>query len=359
MDIEEKIKLVNRVPTEEVITQEELRNIFETNDSPLAYQGFEPSGLAHLGTGLVTALKTIDMINAGIKFILFLADWHAWINEKMGGNMELIRKSGEYLKEVWISLGVDKRKVKFIWASDLCSDLSYWEKVIRITKSTTIARMTRCLTIMGRKEGEMQNVAQYIYPAMQASDILQMDLDIACAGMDQRKAHMLVREMSEKLKLKKPTCVHYHLLMGLTGPKASGFDKDSKIDISISSKMSKSSPKANIFVHDSEEEIKEKIKDAYCPAKITENNPILEIAEYIIFRGEEKEFTVHRPEKFGGDVTFWCYTELEDAFRKGELHPLDLKNSVAETLIDILEPCRKHFKNKKEIIEVLLKGVSR
>jgi tyrosyl-tRNA synthetase len=359
MDIEDKIKLVNRLPTEEVITREELKNIFETNDAPLAYQGFEPSGLAHLGTGLITAMKTVDMTNAGIKFILFLADWHAWINEKMSGNLELIRKSGEYLKEVWGSLGVDEKKVKYLWASELSNDLSYWEKVIRVTKSTTIARMTRCLTIMGRKEGEIQNVAQYIYPAMQASDILQMDLDIACAGMDQRKAQILAREISEKLSVKKPVCVHYHLLMGLIEPTTSGFDKDLKTDLAISSKMSKSAPKANIFVHDTEEEIREKIKGAYCPAKLVENNPILEIAQYIVFRGEEKEFTIHRPEKFGGDTTFWRYEELKNKFREGDIHPLDLKNSISEKLIKILEPCRKHFKNKKDIIDELLRGTSR
>lgn len=164
MDLEDKIRLVNRLPTEEVITQEELRNIFETNDAPLAYQGFEPSGLAHLGTGLVTVMKAVDMINAGVKFILFLADWHAWINEKMGGDLELIRKSGEYLKEVWGSLGVDEKKVEYIWASELSDDLSYWEKVIKITKGTTIARMTRCLTIMGRKEERCRTLPSISIP---------------------------------------------------------------------------------------------------------------------------------------------------------------------------------------------------
>ena len=359
MDLEERIRLVKRPPTEEVITDEELRHIFETNSSPRTYQGFEPSGLAHLGTGLVTAMKTIDMIDAGMTFIFYLADWHAWINEKMRGDMELIRKSGKYLKEVWTSLGVNKKKVQYLWASELLDDLSYWEKVIKITKDTTTARMTRCLTIMGRKEGELQDVAQYIYPAMQASDIFQMNLDIACAGMDQRKAHMLAREVSEKLKEKKPCCIHYHLLMGLTAPTSSGFEKDSKIDTAISSKMSKSTPQTNIFVHDTEDEIREKIRDAYCPAKVVETNPILEIARYVVFRGEEKEVTIRRPEKFGGDTTFWSYGDLENAFRKGDLHPLDLKNTIAEQLIALLEPCRNHFKENKEMIDELLRGTSR
>ncbi|MEA1993828.1 MAG: tyrosine--tRNA ligase [Euryarchaeota archaeon] len=359
MNIEDRIELVKKPPTEEVITDDDLREVFETNDSPLGYQGFEPSGLAHLGTGLITALKTIDMIDAGMKFIIYLADWHAWINEKMGGDMELIQKSGEYLKEVWSSLGVNEKKVRYIWASELLDDLSYWEKVIKITKDTTTARMTRCLTIMGRKEGELKDVAQYLYPALQASDIFQMDLDIACAGMDQRKAHMLTREVSGMLGLKKPCCVHYHLLMGLTGPKSSGLEQNKKADLTVSSKMSKSTPKTNVFVHDSEEEIRDKIASAYCPAKAVENNPILEITRYVVFRGEEKEFTIRRPAKFGGNLSFWNYDELRNAFREGELHPLDLKNAVAEQLIEILKPCRKHFEDKKDIINELLRGTSR
>jgi tyrosyl-tRNA synthetase len=359
MDTEEKIALVKKPPTEEVITDEELREIFETTDAPRGYQGFEPSGLAHLGTGLVAAMKTVDMINAGMKFILYLADWHAWINEKMGGDMALIRNSGKYLKEVWTSLGVNKKKVQYLWASELLDDISYWEKIIRITKDTTTARMTRCLIIMGRKEGELQDVAQYIYPAMQASDIFQMDLDIACAGMDQRKAHMLAREASGKLNLKKPCCVHYHLLMGLIKPKTAGFEKNTKMDIAVSSKMSKSMPLSNIFVHDSEEEIREKIKNAYCPAKIVENNPILEIAQYVIFRGDEKEVCIHRPAKFGGDITFWRYDDMKDAFRTGDLHPLDLKHAVADHLATILTPCRDHFANKGELIDEVLGGTSR
>jgi tyrosyl-tRNA synthetase len=44
MDIETKIDLVKQVG-EEIITEEELREIFQTKDHPIAYDGFEPSAI--------------------------------------------------------------------------------------------------------------------------------------------------------------------------------------------------------------------------------------------------------------------------------------------------------------------------
>ena len=42
-------------------------------------------------------------------------------------------------------------------------------------------------------------------------------------------------------------------------------------------------------------------------------------------------------------------------FSKGNLHPMDLKNGVADSLIEILEPAREHFSkgNPKKMLEEL------
>jgi len=45
-----------------------------------------------------------------------------------------------------------------------------------------------------------------------------LDVDIAHAGMDQRKIHMLVREIFPKKKWKVPVAVHHKLLPGLSKP---------------------------------------------------------------------------------------------------------------------------------------------
>ena len=65
----------------------------------------------------------------------------------------------------------------------------------------SLARTMRTLTIMGRSENEEKvDLAKLLYPPMQAVDIHSLDLDIVHAGMDQRKIHMLVREIFLKMK---------------------------------------------------------------------------------------------------------------------------------------------------------------
>ncbi|HJW65985.1 MAG TPA: tyrosine--tRNA ligase, partial [Candidatus Bathyarchaeia archaeon] len=69
--------------------------------------------------------------------------------------------------------------------------------------------------------------------------------------------------------------------------------------------------------------------------------------KHVIFH-ENPIFRVERPEKFGGSVTFENYEELAEAYGGGKLHPMDLKNGVAEALVVILEPIRKYFESDKD-----------
>jgi len=356
LDAEERLALVTR-NTQEIVTNDELRTILESTTKPRAYWGFESSGLMHLGLGLVCGGKMKDMIDAGFDFIVFLADWHSWINNKLGGKMENIRVCGEYFKECFTALGIPPSRAQYLWAADLAKDIDYWEKVIRIAKTATLQRIWRALPIMGREMSlsDMETAWVY-YPCMQAADIFQMKLDVACAGIDQRKAHMLARDAAEKLHWRKPACVHVPLLMGLQGPAKTEkeFDENKAINIEISSKMSKSIPERCIFVHDSPEQIRAKVKNAYCPAKQVEDNPVLELAKYTVFTNR-KDLTIERPIKYGGTQVFQSFAEVEKAFGEGKIHPLDLKNGVAEALVTILEPVRKHFEKKPDLLEKMLK----
>jgi len=349
MDLERKVELVRRKPACEVLTEEELRSLFQTNEHPTHYIGFEISGFVHLGTGLCTTLKIKDMLDAGVKPTIFLADYHAWINGKLDGDLERIQKVARgYFKNAFISLGLTEDKVNYVLASEIY-DNDYWKDVLEISKSTSIARMLRCTTIMGRTEKEATSSASIVYPAMQAADIWKLDVDIAQAGIDQRKVHVLSREMSEKLHRKKAVAVHGRLLMGLQGPVKMGFDTNEKDDIEISSKMSKSKPETCIYIHDSEEDIKKKISKAYCPEKQAENNPVIEMAEFLVMR-DEKSLKIERPAKFGGDVEFANSEELKKTYSEGKLHPMDLKNAVGRELAAMLKPSRDYFAKKPELM---------
>lgn len=346
MDTETKLELVRKVG-EEIVTEDELRELFQTKTHPVAYDGFEPSGLAHLPFGIYRALNIKDLLKAGVKFKLWLADWFAWINNKMGGDLDAIKKVGKYFVEVWKASGIKGKNVEYIWASE-SMDSDYWKGVIRIAKKTSVSRATRALTIMGRKKGEMKEVAQYFYPMMQCNDIFHLKADICQLGFDQRRVNMLAREVGPKLGFWKPVVVSHHTLMGLGGlKKGQGFDVNKKRDVEITSKMSKSKPKTCIFMHDSKKEISQKIKSAYCAPKDVENNPILDYVKHIVFR-EFPEFKIDRPKKFGGPITFENYQHLKQTFRTGDLHPTDLKNGVSEHLDKLVAPVREHFENNKK-----------
>ncbi|MBM3229054.1 tyrosine--tRNA ligase [Candidatus Parvarchaeota archaeon] len=359
MDIERKIELAARKPVSEVITRDELRQVFEAHAHPKHYIGFEISGSVHLGSGLMTALKIRDLLEAGVKPTIFLADYHSWINGKLGGDLEQIRAVAQgYFKSAFVSLGLEEGKVNYVLASQLY-DNDYWADVLAISKSTTIARMLRCTTIMGRTAAEATYCSSTLYPAMQAADIFALGVQIAHSGTDQRKVHMLARECADKLGAKsgksgsvqKPVAIHGHLLMGLQGPTKMGFEQNEKEDIEISSKMSKSKPETCIYIHDSEDEIKKKISKAYCPEKQVENNPIIELAEYAVMRDGKSALEISRPAKFGGDIIFATVEELKGAYSQGKLHPMDLKAGVGDALAKLLKPSRDYFAKRPELIE--------
>ena len=342
MDITTKLELIKEVG-EEILTEEELKSLLETKSHPIAYDGFEPSGNIHIAQGLLRAINVNKMTKAGIKFKMLSASWHAWANNKLGGNLDHIKVAGEYLIEVWKQCGMDLSKVQFIEDEELKSDPEYWKDIMKVATKSTIKRVLRCSQIMGRKEGETQQSSQIIYPLMQFTDIFKLKCDITQLGMDQRKVNVLARELGPKLGFWKPVVVSHHMLMGLNAPPAG----DKTIDRAIAMKMSKSNPNSAIFMTDSEKDIIRKLNKAHCPEKIVDENPVLEYAKQIIFE-KEKSLDISRPDKFGGNVSFGSYQEVEKAFAKGDLHPADLKNAVGQRINVYITPLRTHFeKNKK------------
>ncbi len=340
MDLEERFNLVVR-DSVEVVTREELRAALIQEEGLKAYVGLEPSGLVHLGTGPIMARKVTDLSKAGFHVTILLADWHAYINDKLWRDWEKIRTCGEYFVEAYRSLGVPE-EVRFQYASELVADSEYWRAVLRASKASTVARIKRALSIMGRQEEEAElDASKLIYPAMQVTDIHVLDLDLALGGMDQRRAHMLYRDIGPKLGWKQAVALHTPMLSSLQG--------GGRMD-SWDLKMSKSKPETCIFIHDSPQEIEAKIGKAYCPAGETEGNPILEFCQYIFFP-ESGSLKVERESRHGGDVVFEDYASLETAYIQRKLHPQDLKGAVTRYLVDLLADSREYFDKRPEALE--------
>ncbi len=337
MNIERILKNV-----EEVVTREDLEKL-SSKETIKGYIGFEPSGLVHLGTGLICGNKIKELAEEGIKMKVLLADWHAMINDKFNGDLEKIRLSAEIMKESFLQIGVPK-SVEFVYADDLVDSKDYWAILLKVAKNTTLNRVRRAMDIMGRKESDIDlDSSKMIYPFMQVTDIFYMDLDIALGGMDQRHAHMLARDLAPRLGFKTPVAIHTPLLSGLSGGKRMDF----------SSKMSKSKAENAIFVTDSSEEIKNKILKAYCPEGVVENNPVLDIYRFIIFPYYREKIKIER--KNAGDIIVNNYNELEMYFKNREIHPLDLKMNLYGILDEILKPVRDYFENRSELKEMIEK----
>ncbi len=348
MDVTEKFNLIVKSPTEEIVTKDELLDLLKTNSNPKHYIGFEISGFLHLGSLISTGFKINDFMKAGVNCTVFLADWHTLINDKLGGDWDTISKVSKYYADAFklVCPGI-----KIVLGSELYdSKKEYWFEFVKFTKHMSLARTMRTLTIMGRSENEEKiDLAKLLYPPMQAVDIHSLDLDIVHAGMDQRKIHMLVREIFPKMKWKIPIAVHQKLLPGLSEP------GDPKYGGELT-KMSKSDPNSGVFIHDSDDEIKLKIKKAWCEEGNTENNPLLEITKNVIFH-EFNEISVERSEKFGGNVTYTDSSQLELDFSQKKLHPSDLKQTVSNYLIKIISPIREKLTINDELLESIKKSI--
>jgi tyrosyl-tRNA synthetase len=356
MTTQDRLNLINQVG-EEIISEDELKELLEKNEDLVAYDGFEPSGQIHIAQGLLRAINVNKMIQAGVRFKMWVADWHAMANNKMGGDLEKIQTVGKYFIEVWRASGMNLSRVEFLWASDMAKDPDYWKLVVQVGKSNALKRFIRTAEMMGREESlEKLTGAHIIYSCMQVADIFKLGARITQLGMDQRKVNMLAREVGPGLGYWKPVVVSHHMLMGLSKPTTVNEDAISR---AIERKMSKSNPDSAIFMTDTTDDINRKINKAYCLEGDIKENPVLEYCKYIIFESFDRlgisEMTIERPEKWGGNLAFKTYADLEKAFAAKQLHPQDLKITVAKLLDQLLQPVRHHFEENPQARELLAK----
>ena len=314
------------------------------------YVGFEPSGKAHIGWK-VLSLQLKRMLEADANVLIFLADWHAWVNDKFGGNMEDIQKTAVYMEETFRALldypeeGDGPGQLRFYWASQLMDSGDYWARVLRCSKGATLPMVRKTFTIMGRDEASSDHdLSKFYYPAMQASDIFELNIDVAIGGMDQRKAHMFMRDMASKWNWKKATCLHTPILSSL---KASGVRMDS-----FDHKMSKSDPNGALLLHDTLEKVQKKMKKAYLDPE-DEQSPVYELAEHVVLP-EFGHIQVTPNPKFGEPSTWKDLASFKLAVKDGTLHPFDAKMGVATGVAAGLSSIAEHFEANPEAYETML-----
>ncbi|XP_076921272.1 tyrosine--tRNA ligase 1, cytoplasmic-like [Bidens hawaiensis] len=290
----------------------------------------------HIAQGVMKTLSANKLVSAGCKFKIWIADWFAFLNDKMGGDLDKIQTVGRYLIEIWKAAGMNLEggQVEFLWSSEEINSRpqEYWPRVMDIARRNKLSRIIKCGQIMGRDDQHKLSAAQIFYPCMQCADIFFLKADICQLGMDQRKVNVLAREYCDDIKKKnKPIILSHHMLPGLL----KGQDK-----------MSKSDPSSAIFMEDNEEAVIHKINNAYCPLNVVEKNPCLEYLKYIVFP-RFNEFKVERKAENLGEKTYTSFEELAADYEKGDLPPADLKPALSKALNTILQPVRDHFENDK------------
>lgn len=317
VSVEKKIELIKR-NTVEIVNSEKIRDFMKKG---VVYCGYECSGEIHLGH-LVTILKLLDLQKAGIKVKVLLADWHTWLNQK--GDWDFVNKQLKQWERGMRAIGL---KAEFVKGTSFQQEKDYVEDVLRMSLKTTINRGVRAMQQLMRDIANAK-VSQVIYPLMQIEDVKGLGVNFVVAGSDQRKIYMLGIDIGKEVGIPEAVYLYTPLIPGLRGP---------------GTKMSSSVSGSFISIRDRKSDIIKKVNKAYCKPGDIANNPILAITRLIIFPVFEK-IEIKRSDKYGGDIFFKNYKDLERDFESGKLHPSDLKQGVAEHLEKIIAPIRKAWK---------------
>ncbi len=332
MDIKEKLDLIKR-NTEEIITEKELETLLKKKKKPVIYWGTAPTGRPHAAYFL-PMLKIADLLRAGFKVKILLADLHAALDNVP---WYVLEKRYDYYKKIIPlmiqAIGVNTKDLEIIKGSDFELKPEYMYDVLRMSSFTSIRDANRAASEVV-KQVKNPKVSGLIYPIMQAIDEQYLEADAQLGGMDQRKIFVMAREKHLKLSYKPRVEIINPIIQGLIGKKMSASDEKSKIDLLDNDKI-----------------IKQKINGAECIAGNSDNG-IMAFLKYVIMtikNDEKKDFIINRDKKHGGDLRYSSYEKIEKDFVSKKLHPLDLKNAVAEEIINLLKPIQKHRKELEKL----------
>lgn len=332
MDVSERLELVKR-NLQEVIGEDELKKRLKSKKEFSVYWGTMPTGSVSLAY-FFPMLKVADLLKAGCKVKILLADLHALLD---GVQYETLERRYNYYKEAILlilkTIGVDVKKLEFVKGSELQLNKNYFNDLLKLSTFTTIRNSTKAASeAVKSARGENVLLSGMIYPLMQALDEEYLKVDAQLGGLDQRKIMVYAREYLPKIGYESRIELITPMVRGLIGKQMSSSVEGTKIDLL-----------------ETEEKIKSKINKAECVAGNAENG-LMSIAKHLLFVLKEDRneiFIIERSEKFGGNLEYKNYTDLKKDFVSKKLHPLDLKNAVAKELINLLKPFRESKKLKQ------------
>lgn len=331
MEPKKKVDLITRNCVE-IIGEDELDKKLKSNKQISVYWGTMPTASISFAY-FFPILKIADFLKAGIKVKILLADLHAALD---GVPWDILEKRYKYYERAIIlilkSLGVKDDNLEFVKGSELQLNKKYFNDLLRLSTFTTVNASKHAASEAVKTAKGNIKLSGLIYPLMQALDEEYLEVDVQFAGLDQRKILVFAREYLPKIGYKSRIEIMIPMIRGLIGEQMSSSVASSKIDLL-----------------NSEKEVIKKINKAKCSEGDPENG-LMDIMKYLIFvikKDEGKKLIVKRNEKYGGDLKYDSYENLEKDFREKKLHPLDLKNTVAREINILLSVFRKDKKIKE------------
>ncbi|CAF1221215.1 unnamed protein product, partial [Adineta ricciae] len=312
---------------QEVLGNDRLQKILEERDLKV-YWGTATTGRPHIGY-FVPMTKIADFLHAGCEVTILFADLHAYL-DNMKAPWELLAHRTVYyehvIKSLLKSIDVPLDKLKFVRGTDYQLSREYTLDVYRLSSVVTEHNAKKAGAEVV-KQVESPLLSGLLYPGLQALDEEYLKVDAQFGGVDQRKIFTFAEENLPSLGYAKRIHLMNPMVPGLNGDKMSSSVEDSKIDLL-----------------DTPDQVKKKLKKAFCEPKNITNNGILAFCKSVVFpllKG--KDFIIQRAEQYGGPLAYSAYQQLEDGFATEDVHPGDLKNAVNIYLNQLLEPIRKDF----------------
>ncbi|XP_039595462.1 tyrosine--tRNA ligase, cytoplasmic [Polypterus senegalus] len=330
MNTEEKFHLITR-NLQEVLGEDKLKEILKEKDLRI-YWGTATTGKPHVAY-FVPMSKIADFLKAGCEVTILFADLHAYL-DNMKAPWDLLELRTKYyeqvIKAMLESIGVPLEKLKFVRGTDFQLSREYTLDVYKLSSSVTQhdAKKAGAEVV---KQVDHPLLSGLLYPGLQALDEEYLKVDAQFGGVDQRKIFTFAEKYLPSIGYTKRIHLMNPMVPGLTGGKMSSSEEESKIDLL-----------------DKKEDLKKKLKKAFCEPGNVENNGVLSFVKYVLFP-LHSEFVIRRDPKFGGDKTYTVFEELEKDFAEQQVHPGDLKSSVEVSLNKLLDPIRKKFENPELI----------
>ncbi|XP_008938019.1 PREDICTED: tyrosine--tRNA ligase, cytoplasmic, partial [Merops nubicus] len=319
----------------EVLGEDKLMAILKERELKI-YWGTATTGKPHVAY-FVPMSKIADFLKAGCEVTILFADLHAYL-DNMKAPWELLEMRTRYyesvIKAMLESIGVPLEKLKFVRGTDYQLSKEYTLDVYRLSSLVTQhdAKKAGAEVV---KQVEHPLLSGLLYPGLQALDEEYLKVDAQFGGVDQRKIFTFAEKYLPSLGYAKRIHLMNPMVPGLTGSKMSSSEEDSKIDLL-----------------DRKEDVKKKLRKAFCEPGNVENNGVLSFIKHVLFP-LKSEFVVLREEKWGGNKTYTAYEALEKDFAEQVVHPGDLKNSVEVALNKLLDPIREKF-NSPELKKLTL-----